>query len=284
MRLSEGSGRRHDALKNLAFEKSGHTGFQAELTKEQLDAIESVAGKVDKQDGKGLSSNDFTDTLKSKLEKAITNDEFSHITEQIDEKESLSNKVVAISENSTDEQYPSAKSVFKAIEACGDFELIDSATFTENVMQLTPTINGQYKELYLRFTVPTSGNASGIKARWGVQTRSDTNNLINKTIYNMGNVFVLDYSEEWYTAIHIKVLGKYVRTEVWFETSKMASGAYARGQNNSNYSGYVAPSVPTARGYIDALKISFASPSGTADENLRYLPAGTTYELWGVKA
>ena len=64
---------RYERLKNLGFENSGHTGFQKELTKEQLQNIEGVplkadkeemnnllAGKVDKVEGKGLSSNDYT--------------------------------------------------------------------------------------------------------------------------------------------------------------------------------------------------------------------------------
>ncbi|MFA7636785.1 MAG: hypothetical protein WCX81_03375, partial [Monoglobales bacterium] len=38
----------HNKLKNLGFEESGHTGFQAELTQEQIMAIEQVAEKEDK--------------------------------------------------------------------------------------------------------------------------------------------------------------------------------------------------------------------------------------------
>ena len=40
----------HAKLKNLEFEKSGHTGFQAQLTEEQLKNIEDVIEKVDKSE------------------------------------------------------------------------------------------------------------------------------------------------------------------------------------------------------------------------------------------
>ncbi len=62
----------HSNLLNLEFEKSGHTGFQKELTEEQLEAIDAVHGKEDKL-----------------------------------------NKITEITEESTDEQYPTAKAVYR---------------------------------------------------------------------------------------------------------------------------------------------------------------------------
>ncbi len=57
----------HNKLQNLDYEHSGHTGFQKELSQEQLLAIDDVKNKVPKEDGKGLSTNDYTDAEKEIL-------------------------------------------------------------------------------------------------------------------------------------------------------------------------------------------------------------------------
>lgn len=57
------------------------------------------AGKVDKESGKGLSANDYTDDEKTKVANA----------------EQTANKVTALSASSTDTQYPSAKCVYDLI-------------------------------------------------------------------------------------------------------------------------------------------------------------------------
>lgn len=49
----------HAKLNNLDYENSGHTGFASQ---------KKLENKVDKVDGKGLSTNDFTNELKTKLE------------------------------------------------------------------------------------------------------------------------------------------------------------------------------------------------------------------------
>ena len=60
----------HSKLTNLDFENSGHTGFQPAgdyATKDDLDL------KVDKVEGKGLTTNDFTNEYKEKVELIETN-------------------------------------------------------------------------------------------------------------------------------------------------------------------------------------------------------------------
>lgn len=66
---------------------------------------EAQSYKVDKIEGKGLSSNDYTDEDK----------------EKINSKEDISNKVTSISSTSTDTEYPSAKCVYDLI---GDLETL----------------------------------------------------------------------------------------------------------------------------------------------------------------
>ena len=66
----------------------------------------SLNSKVDKVSGKGLSSNDFTNDEKGKLAGLPTSGELTGLFEQ------KINKVTAVDENSTDTQYPSAKAVY----------------------------------------------------------------------------------------------------------------------------------------------------------------------------
>lgn len=174
------------------------------------------------------------------------------------------------------------------LSTCGDFELIESAEFTEKVAVIEPTLNGKYKEFYIRFNIPPSdeakaGNASTQKARWGIHTWNG-GGVYNQPVYNMGNQFITDYTTAWRTVIHIKVMGKYARTELWYESSGNIDNAYARGMNSSTYSGYVVPSAPLVWDYIHKLKITLAYESNKTDTSIRYLPVGTTYEIWGVKA
>ncbi|MBR6523638.1 MAG: hypothetical protein IKT39_03390 [Clostridia bacterium] len=46
--LESKSKNQHNNLGNLSFDKSGHTGFQKELTAQQLANIQAVSEKVDK--------------------------------------------------------------------------------------------------------------------------------------------------------------------------------------------------------------------------------------------
>lgn len=73
-------------------------------TQDEIDA--KLDGKVDKVEGKGLSSNDFTNDEKEKLADLPTSQELTSVFEK------KINKVTAVDENSTDAQYPSALAVY----------------------------------------------------------------------------------------------------------------------------------------------------------------------------
>ena len=75
------------------------------------DLNKELNNKVDKVQGKELSSNDFTDTLKEKLEE-LENYDDTEIKADISGKEDKTNKVTSIDNTSTDTQYPSAKCVY----------------------------------------------------------------------------------------------------------------------------------------------------------------------------
>ena len=90
-----------------------------------------LANKVDKVQGKGLSTNDFTNTLRNKLLNIKGNVQANwNTTEETDGSyilnkpnlngfEVTNNKVTTISSLSTDNQYPSAKCVYDIV---GDIE------------------------------------------------------------------------------------------------------------------------------------------------------------------
>lgn len=190
------------------------------------------------------------------------------------------------------------------IEACGDFERIklkdnlgnplpEPYTLTEKVGQISLDLGNQYKELYIRLTMPMSdeaaaGTPKSDKARWRLYVLNDSGTSVNKMLYDLGNWFIQDYAEEWFTAIIIKVFGcddkAYCRTELWHENTNGAEvGAYARPINTSTYSGTVSPTVPMARDYIDRIRFDFMTKGPITDGSVRYLPVGTKCEIWGVR-
>lgn len=92
----------------------------------------ALGNKVDKVTGKGLSTEDYTTAEKTKLNgiqqgaqvnptnvSELTNDAGYITSSAISGLESTTNKTTTIDETSTDDQYPSAKAVYDAIEAGG---------------------------------------------------------------------------------------------------------------------------------------------------------------------
>ena len=125
----------HSKLKKLSFEESGHTGFQAQLTDEQLKNIEDVSGKVDKIEGKGLSSNDYTTEEKEKLStlsgKEELNKSFSNSL-----KESASGNEITISDISPVEH---ELDILLSSDTVTDFS---SVTVTKHGKNLLPLPDG----------------------------------------------------------------------------------------------------------------------------------------------
>lgn len=94
---------------------------------------ESIKGKVDKDGGKGLSTNDFTDELRNKLSTIVGNVRSNWAqndktkgdyilnkpnfpsSSELQKYELKSNKVNTISSQSTDKEYPSAKCVYQIV-------------------------------------------------------------------------------------------------------------------------------------------------------------------------
>lgn len=161
------------------------------------------------------------------------------------------------------------------IEACGDFELIDSGTLAEDVAQVEPDFKGnKYKELYFYFKVPTV-NADGsntTKGRIALLTEGGTQ------LWNNQGFVIDNYNVNWWISGTLKMYGTRCYSQVWF--GKYYDSPYAVLPNGSTYCGGVAPHKQLDNPYLDKFVITFVSQ--TAGQ--RYLPIGTTYEFWGVKA
>ena len=85
---------------------------------------EEIGGKVDKVQGKGLSSNDYTAEEKTKLSELPSKTE---LDTDLSGKEDSANKVTTLDSNATDTQYPSAKCVYD--------ELVKKANATDLGLQ-----------------------------------------------------------------------------------------------------------------------------------------------------
>lgn len=222
----------HGSLKNLDFEKSGHRGFQKELTDEQLKNITDVPNKED-----------------------------------------ATNKVKNITGDSTDKQYPTAKAVYEGIQEKTAWELIDSAELTENVVSITPAMNGKYKELYLALVVPTlnpNKQADFSKGRFNLIDQS------GNRIYDAGTYNLADNGSTWYVVFHVRAIGNICKVERIFKYNfNRTQGCYP-----GDYLCEVIAPLSIARdGYFSAIRADFYSQN-----SVRCLPVGTTYELWGIRA
>lgn len=120
-----------DSWKDLEDAVAGVENSGSEISAKPINeiahaVIDNETNKVDKAEGKGLSSNDFTDSLRLKLE-SLNNYDDSSIRDELqeytvnvvaglaNETEMKNNKVTSISADSTDTQYPSAKCVYDLI-------------------------------------------------------------------------------------------------------------------------------------------------------------------------
>lgn len=191
------------------------------------------------------------------------------------------NKVLKLSKDNTDEQYPSAKAVYDAVDTVGDFELIESATLTEDVVTISPTINRQYKEIYWVFDIPPMSEIDTTdKGRLFLFPVANKTTINGAKLIQQGNIIMSNPANEWKLMIRSEVCGNYARTELWYDDNAIIiSGSYGRTPDTNNQRGIVSPYTLVTNPYIDGLTLIMTSSNGG-----RVFPAGTKYELWGVKA
>lgn len=181
-------------------------------------------------------------------------------------KEDKTNKVTEITEESTDEQYPSAKAV---VDFAGT-SLVLSGTLEEDVQQFTLDLGGQFKELYLRFYVPTIESNPSENSRIFLY---DQNGTVNGNIWYEQSPIFGDGGLGYTVVFHIKTFGNYNYIHRYWNYRNYTS-AYNYNIDNCSY----VPGVLTNNDYISSIT-ALMYPLTT-----RYFPVGSTYEIWGVKA
>lgn len=115
----------HKKMKNLDFESSGHTGFQKELSAQQLKNIDAVTGKEDKSNkaqdwnAENLTSDKYPSMEIVGARFDDDEQELRYVIGTVDrlydrlqsDYQQKSEKVTRITENNSDAEYPSANAV-----------------------------------------------------------------------------------------------------------------------------------------------------------------------------
>lgn len=182
------------ALNAVEYSEQSLTSEQKAQARENIGAVDSnaLATKVDKVDGKGLSTNDYTDGDKEIVE-AIPNeldvlgdaidakytkpiegipasDLADGVIPDVSGKEDASNKVTALSAQSTDTQYPSAKVVYDQL-ATKQGVIDSSHKLDYSLLDNTPDLSGfitksvnDLTNYYLKTETYTKGEVEGLIA------------------------------------------------------------------------------------------------------------------------
>ena len=195
------------------------------------------------------------------------------------DKEDISNKVSEIVEDVSPEEkasaYPNMGATIDFVDGKIGWAKITDGTLTNDVQMFSPYVDGAYKRLFVSILVPTlnpiNENPAFSKAR--IQLKAQDNIMI----YDDGsNTYYTDNGNTWAVTFDISMIGN--RAVTMRKTTTSTTSIYSEyiigdnaliQQNRGQY-------VPD--GYIDVLAITLM-PSST-----RYFPAGTKYEVWGVKA
>lgn len=194
-------------------------------------------------------------------------------------KEDKFNKVTTISSSSTDEQYPSAKAVNDRIVAKADWELVEDKNLEENVTEIVLNLPRSYKQLFWVFKVPTINPDKTSNFPKGRMALYSNGNQIVAFDPDYG---ITDTGNEWYLSYHMQMLGEHCSV---FKTCKdpatqITESAYI--QYPPFYQKDVGwqPGKDIGSKGMYYLKLTMMCQTTGA----RYFPAGTKYELWGVRA
>lgn len=205
--------------------------------------------KVDKEQGKGLSSNDFTDSYKNQIEtnqEAIsgikdgtTIDSFGDVETALNDKEDKSNKVTELTDQSTDTQYPSAKCVYDSQEE-QDTEI--EALQQENA-ELKQDISNMAKAMYKvdgqgsDITLPNTSENKFVE--FELEGRTEQEQLSGKNLLNVPSTFELNRFNEF--LINLEAGSYIISLEKWATSGTNGSSVFnidgtSYSLNNSNKS------------------------------------------------
>lgn len=156
-----------------------------------------------------------------------------------------------------------------------EWELVRSGEMAEDVQQIEIPLGNNYKELYVRFTIPTMNpdNTSGFsKARIYLYAQN------NQTIADQGNTFLEDVGVSSVAVFKIQMIGNYCTSTRMFEKKESnTEKSYELLTNTAGLIGMTSGKKLTEN-YISQLKATMLP------NNTRMFIEGSTYEIWGVKA
>lgn len=290
----------HSRLGGLGFEESGHTGFQKELTKQQLEQLDLLQYKEDKANKisewkKEFSGEEYpsAELVKNEIEIATAHaDEAYDVAHMVawdvyhadgtvaQDYQKIWYKATELSKDCTDEEYPSAKAVFDGIQAKTGWELIDSAEITQDISSLELNLaeknHSKYKELFWRFTVPTQ-NAAATSGFSKARTYLYVNN--NVIVSDDQTYYMQDNGYPWFLSYHIQSMGNFCSVFKGFHYRAERIDTVAYTQYTSPYVGWQAGKDIGEYGLSKVKILMISETSG-----VRKFLAGTKYELWGVRA
>ena len=189
-------------------------------------------------------------------------------------KEDKTNKTSTVDANSTDEQYPSAKAVYEYDH--DKWELVENVTLEQDVQRVYCDLKGgKYKELYIRFVIPTMNPDKASDFQKG-RSYVYVNGV---SVYDDGSYLYSDVKgTPWMMSHYVRMRGNVCIVD------RYCFDRYYADKESNYLVGTTAAYWGNAYGmhitdnYMSELSIMMY-PQGT-----RLFPAGTTYELWGVRA
>lgn len=159
------------------------------------------------------------------------------------------------------------------IAGSSEWKLVKSGEMTEDVQQIEIPLGNNYKELYVRFTVPTMNTNKATdfpKGRVWLYAQNE------QKIADQGNVFFDDNANTWAVVFKIQMIGNYCTLTRLFENNENSSQtSYELLANIASKVGMTSGKRLTEN-YISQLK-AVMYPNNT-----RMFVTGTTFEIWGV--
>ena len=137
--------------------------------------------------------------------------------------------------------------------------------------------------MYIYFLIPSvklENTSTVTKARLRSYVQNSAETAANTIVHMLGSDIIGDTGSRWCAVYKFEMVGNCCMTNLWWTASNWTfDSGYAIGFDASTYNNTVMPRAIINQEYISKLKIAM-----TSSDNSRYFPAGTTFELWGVKA
>lgn len=192
--------------------------------------------------------------------------------EDIVGKEDKSNKVNKIDSGSSDSEYPSAKAVYDYDH--DKWQLIEVVTLEHDVQRVYCDLKGgKYKELYIRFVIPTMNHG---KETSFVKGRTYVYGQENILIYDDNSSVYEDTGATWVLTHRLTMMGNICSCERKTYNYREDDRPYAIGYSANRWGQTIGTHI--GENFLSELNV-LMYPTGE-----RFFPAGTTYELWGIRA